>query len=55
MITNEQKMDKDLCELIQDDIICCVESDNEIVQRFPDLLDNLCQIVVDRFKEIDDE
>ena len=46
---------KDLQELIQNDIICCVESNNEIVQRFPDLLDNLCQIVVDRFKEIEDE
>ena len=46
---------EDLQELIQNDIICCVESNNEIVQRFPDLLDNLCQIVVDRFKEIEDE
>ena len=46
---------EDLRELIQNDIICCVESNNEIVQRFPDLLDNLCQIVVDRFKEIEDE
>ncbi len=40
-----------LRELIQNDIICCVESNNEIVQRFPDLLDNLCQIVVDRVNE----
>ncbi len=45
----------DIKELIQNDIICCVEANNEIVQRFPDLLDNLCQIVVDRFKEIEDE
>ena len=45
----------DTRELIQNDIICCVESNNEIVQRFPDLLDNLCQIVVDRFKEIEDK
>ena len=42
---------KDLQELIQNDIICYVESNNEIVQRFPDLLDNLCQIVVDRIKK----
>ena len=41
----------DTRELIQNDIICCVESNNEIVQRFPDLLDNLCQIVVERTKE----
>jgi len=39
---------EDLRECLQDDIICCVESDNEIVQRFPQLLDLLCQIVVDR-------
>ncbi len=45
----------DTRELIQNDIICCVESNNEIVQRFPDLLDNLCQIVVDRFKEIEED
>jgi hypothetical protein len=43
----------DIRESIQDDIICCVESNNDITQRFPDLLDNLCQIVVDRFKEIE--
>ena len=41
----------ELREQIQNDIICCVESDSDIVQRFPDLLDNLCQIVVDRVNE----
>jgi len=41
----------DTRESIQNDIICCVESNMEIVQRFPDLLDNLCQIVVNRFNE----
>ena len=57
IIITEMKMSNlaDTRELIQNDIICCVESNNEIVQRFPDLLDNLCQIVVDRFKEIEDE
>ena len=40
---------KDLCELIQDDIITAMDSyGNGIV-------DTLCQIVVDRFKEIEDE
>ena len=41
----------ELREQIQNDIICCVESDSDIVQRFPDLLDNLCQIVVNKFNE----
>ena len=41
----------ELRERLQSDIICCVEANNEIMQRFPDLLDNLCQIVVDRVNE----
>jgi len=41
----------ELREQIQNDIICCVESDKDIVQRFPELLDNICQIVVDRINE----
>ena len=40
---------KDLCELIQDDIITAMDSyGNGIV-------DTLCQIVVDRFKEFENE
>ena len=40
---------KDLCELIQDDIITAMDSyGNGIV-------DTLCQIVVDRFEENEDE
>ena len=41
----------ELREQLQNDIICCVEANNEIMQRFPDLLDNLCQIIVDRINE----
>ena len=40
---------KDLCELIQDDIITAMDSYGD------GIVDTLCQIVVDRFKEIEDE
>ena len=43
---------EDLRELIQDDIIaCCCACDHNL--EGSELLDNLCQIVVDRFKEYD--
>ncbi len=44
---------KDLCELIQDDIITCLY-DSEILDIIDsELISRLCQIVVHRFKEKD--
>jgi hypothetical protein len=40
---------KDLCELIQDDIITAMDSYGD------GIVDTLCQIVVDRFEEFENE
>jgi len=44
----------DIRELIQDDIISCIDGYTELhPDDANDLRTNLCQIVVDRFKEVD--
>ena len=43
----------DIRESIQDDIICCVDSHFGEVEYVDEVKTELCQIVVDRFKEIE--
>ncbi len=44
---------EDVRELIQDDIICCVDSHFGEVEYVEEVKTQLCQIVVDRLKEYD--
>ena len=41
----------DLRDSIREDIICCIEADGDVVQRFPELLDEVVQIVMNRFDD----
>lgn len=41
----------DLRDAIREDIICCVEADGDVAQRFPELLDEVVQIVMNRFDD----
>ena len=44
----------DIRELIQDDIITCMDSHFGEVEYVDEVKTQLCQIVVDRFKELED-
>ena len=45
---------RDDIELIQDDIICCMDSNFGEVEYVEEVKTQLCQIVVDRLKKYDE-
>ena len=45
----EKMTTQDACELIQDDLICILD---EVIPT--KMMDDVCQVIVDRFRELDD-